>query len=130
MTLEHLITGVAHVGIRVHDLARSLDFYQRLGFRLVAGPRGPEPVAVLLHPSGVELNLILNAPASGEPNILMDVPHKYAGITHFALKVDQPEAVATALIAQGLVLSGRRGDPLQAVFVRDPDGTVVEFACD
>ena len=50
MALETLIKGLAHVGVRVHDLARSRAFYERLGFRLVAGPIGPEPVAILVHP--------------------------------------------------------------------------------
>jgi lactoylglutathione lyase len=130
MALETLIKGLAHVGVRVHDLARSQAFYERLGFRLVAGPIGPEPVAILVHPAGVELNLILNAPVAAEPNILMDVPVKHAGITHFALRVEDPAAVAAALAEAGVPLSGRRGDPLAAVFVRDPDGTVIEFASD
>jgi lactoylglutathione lyase len=130
VAIESLIKGLAHVGVRVHDLERSRAFYKRLGFRLTAGPIGPEPVAILLHPAGVELNLILNAPAAREPNILMDVPEKHAGITHFALRVEHPSAVAAALEQAGISLSGRRGEPLAAVFVRDPDGTVIEFASD
>jgi len=51
------IAGLAHIDIRVHDLARSMRFYELLGFRKIAGPIGPEPVAILDHPSGVELNL-------------------------------------------------------------------------
>jgi lactoylglutathione lyase len=79
------ITGIAHIGVRVHDLERSVRFYALLGFEKTAGPIGPEPVAILEHPSGVELNLILNAPKASEPNVLMDIPEKHAGITHFAL---------------------------------------------
>ena len=41
------ITGIAHVGIRVHDLDRSRAFYELLGFEFVVGPVGPEPVAIL-----------------------------------------------------------------------------------
>ena len=80
------ISGLAHIGIRVHDLERSVRFYELLGFTKTAGPIGPEPVAILDHPSGVELNLVLNAPSANEPNVLMDVPDKHPGITHFALK--------------------------------------------
>src|SRR5215472_14995622 len=79
------ITGLAHIGIRVHDLERSAGFYELLGFVKTAGPIGPEPVAILEHPSGLEVNLVLNAPQASEPNILMDVPEKHPGITHFAL---------------------------------------------
>src|SRR6266446_3972523 len=79
------IAGLAHIGIRVHDLDRSMRFYELLGFTKTAGPIGPEPVAILEHPSGVELNLVLNAPSASAPNILMDVAEKHSGITHFAL---------------------------------------------
>ena len=52
------IAGLAHIGIRVHDLERSVRFYALLGFTKTAGPIGPEPVAILDHPSGVELSKI------------------------------------------------------------------------
>src|SRR5215510_621756 len=79
------VADLAHIGIRVHDLERSLRFYELLGFTKTAGPMGPEPVAILDHPSRVEVNLVLNAPDASEPNVLMDVPDKHPGITHFAL---------------------------------------------
>src|SRR3954454_16742513 len=85
MTSPIPIAGLAHIGVRVHDLARSARFYALLGFTKTAGPIGPEPVVILDHPSGGEINLILNAPRDKEPNILMDVSDKHAGITHFAL---------------------------------------------
>ena len=53
MSFASLITGIAHVGIRVHDLDRARAFYERLGFEFVVGPVGPEPVAILSHPSGL-----------------------------------------------------------------------------
>ena len=61
MSLSSLITGIAHIGIRVHDLARSRSFYEQLGFHFVVGPVGPEPVAILTHPSGITINFILIA---------------------------------------------------------------------
>src|SRR5579862_5046939 len=79
------ISGIAHIGIRVHDLERSLRFYALFGFTKTAGPLGDEPVAILHNDAGVEINLILNAASPGEPNVLMDVPEKHAGITHVAL---------------------------------------------
>jgi lactoylglutathione lyase len=130
MSLARLITGVAHIGIRVHDLARSRAFYERLGFAFVAGPVGPEPVAILKHPSGVEINLILNAASAASPNMLMDVPQKHPGYTHMALAVGDVGAVEAALETAGIRLTGSRGDPAAkaAVFVRDPDGNVIELA--
>ena len=55
------ITRINHVGLRVRDLEISRKFYENLGFIFLAGPIGPEPVAIVEHPSGVNINLILNA---------------------------------------------------------------------
>ena len=124
------ISGLAHVGVRVHDLERSVRFYELFGFSKTAGPIGPEPVAILDHPSGVEVNLVLNAPNASEPNILMDVPEKHPGITHFALLCADILAAKERLEAAGIRLSGgpvRFGTGAQAIFVRDPDGNVIEL---
>lgn len=124
------IEGLAHVGIRVHDLARSVAFYERLGFRKTVGPIGPEPVAILDHPSGLEINLVLNAPRPSEPNVLMDVEQKHPGITHIALLCPDITAARRELEAAGIALSGgpvqfETGD--RAIFVRDPDRNVIEL---
>jgi lactoylglutathione lyase len=124
------ISGLAHIGIRVHDLARSVRFYELLGFTKTAGPLGPEPVAILDHPSGVELNLILNAPMADAPNILMDVPDKHPGITHLALLCPDIAAAKAVLEAAGFPSSGgpiRFGPHAQGVFFRDPDRNVIEL---
>src|SRR5712691_341933 len=124
------IAGLAHIGIRVHDLERSVRFYALLGFTKTAGPIGPEPVAILDHPSGVELNLVLNAPGANEPNVLMDIPEKHPGITHFALLCPDIMAAKERLEAAGIPLSGgpvRFGPGAQGIFVRDPDRNVIEL---
>src|SRR5215468_2616500 len=100
------ISGLAHIGIRVHDLERSVRFYALLGFTKTAGPIGPEPVAILDHPSGLEINLVLNAPSAAEPNVLMDVPEKHPGITHVALLCPDILAAKARLEAEGIALSG------------------------
>lgn len=124
------VAGLAHIGIRVHDLDRSAGFYALLGFRKTAGPIGPEPVAILEHPSGLEINLVLNAPLPREPNILMDVAEKHPGITHFALLCADIAAAQERLAVAGILPSGgpmRLGELALALFVRDPDGNVVEL---
>jgi len=125
-----MITGLAHIGIRVHDLERSLPFYELLGFTKTAGPIGPEPVAILEHPSGVEINLILNGTIASEPNVLADLPEKHAGITHIALLCPDLEAAAARLAAAGFPLSGgpvQFSPKARGVFVRDPDRNVIEL---
>ena len=123
------ISGLAHIGIRVHDLERSLAFYRLLGFEKTVGPIGPEPVAVLMHPSGLEINLVLNAPVASTPNVLMDVPVKAPGVTHFALECADITAAAKAIEAAGFTVRDRVKFPTgaEAIFVRDPDGIVIEL---
>jgi len=136
MTIEKVktpaipILGLAHIGVRVHDLKRSVRFYKMLGFTKTAGPIGPEPVAILEHPSGVEVNLILNAPNADEPNVLMDGAQKHPGITHFALLCPDIMSAKERLEAAGVPLSGgpiRFGPGAQGIFVRDPDRNVIEL---
>ena len=107
-----------------------MAFYRVLGFELTVGPIGPEPVAILMHPAGVEINLVLNAASAHEPNILMDVPAKHAGITHIALMVPDLDAARVTIEAAGIPLSG---GPIQftatarGFFIRDPDRNVIEI---
>jgi len=123
------ITRVNHIGIRVHDLAKARDFYQQLGFEFVVGPVGPEPVAIMEHPCGININFILNAAEKTSENILMDVPVKYAGYTHVALEVDDMSAVIEQL--NELTITITEG-PVEfptgiSTFIRDQDLNVVEF---
>jgi lactoylglutathione lyase len=128
MTLREHVKGLSHIGIRVHALERSRAFYERLGFEFAWGPAGPEPVAAMRHRSGLEINFILNAAVADAKNILMDVPQKHAGVTHIALKIDDLAEAEAALRALGVAITGKRGNA--ALFVRDPDGNVIELATD
>ena len=124
------LTGVSHIGIRVRELARARAFYELLGFKFVIGPVGPEPVAILSHPAGVEINLILNATEAVDDNILMDVDIKYPGYTHVALSVRDVDEAKAALEAAGVrITEGPVTFPSGAreIFVRDPDCNVVEL---
>lgn len=125
------IARVDHIGVRVRDLERALKFYELLGFKLHAKATN-DAVAVVKNEHDVELNLVYNANADvGGKNILMDVPEKYAGYTHLALRVSSIKATIEALrannvrITQGPVAFGRDGHV--SVFVRDPDLNVVEL---
>lgn len=128
--MQQLISGVAHLGIRVRDLERSRAFYAVLGFELSGGPFGSEPVAILSHPSGVEINLIINAAGEHDHNMLMDEPIKHAGYTHVALTCPDIEAAIERLERAGIRPSG---GPVtfptghRAIFLRDPDRNVIEL---
>ncbi len=67
------ITRINHVGLRVRDLTLARAFYEKLGFEFLGGPMGPEPVAIVEHPSGVNINFILNASSDASPtNVLKE----------------------------------------------------------
>jgi len=125
------IERVDHIGIRVRDLDRAMAFYGVLGFELHHKVTF-DAVAIIKNRAGVEINLIINANA-GDPanNILMDVPEKYAGYTHVALRVASIAATLAALaahdikITQGPVQFGADGGV--SLFIRDPDRNVIEL---
>jgi lactoylglutathione lyase len=87
-------------------------------------------VAILKHPAGIELNLVLNAQPQLTENVLMDVPDKHPGYTHVALEVSDLNRVRELLEQSGIAISGGPVDfphGARAVFVRDPDRNVVEL---
>ncbi len=124
------IVGINHIGIRVTDLEKARKFYEHLGFEFIVGPVGPEPVAIMEHPSGVDINLILNADSGIKDNILMDIPEKHPGYTHIALDVNNIEVVQDTIekldikITEGPITLPN-GDIM--FFIRDQDRNVIEF---
>ena len=124
------IVRVHHLGLRIRDLAKSRAFYEKLGFEFIVGPIGPEPVAVMEHPAGININFILNASAdASSKNILSDVAEKHTGFTHIALEIDDREAVESHLAAENIPITDmvKLPDGTVFFFVRDPDENVIEF---
>ncbi len=123
------ITRLNHVGLRVRDLNVAREFYEKLGFEFIAGPIGPEPVAVVEHPSGVNINFILNASENASStNLLMDATEKHTGFTHIALEITNVEAVKEQLEILGIEITETvEFGGATFFFVRDPDDTVIEF---
>ncbi len=124
------ITRINHVGLRVKSLEVSQAFYEKLGFEFIAGPIGPEPVAIMEHPSGININFILNASDESSKNILMDIPEKHSGFTHIAIEVTDLEIVEQQLKEKQIPISeGPITIPGGAMllFIRDPDQNVIEF---
>ena len=118
---------INHIGLRVSNFEVARDFYSQLGFEYITGPGGPEPVAIVEHPSGININFILNADQNDNTNVLMDLPTKHTGYTHVAIEITDAEAVMSQLDQLGIALSG---GPLKhptgtSLFIRDPDNNVV-----
>jgi lactoylglutathione lyase len=125
------IQTVDHIGIRVADLDRAMNFYGLFGF--VADHRAEnDAVVVIKNVNGVEINLVYNANNDNAGrNILMDVADKYPGYTHVAFRVGSIADAMSLLrengiaITQGPVSFGRDGHV--SVFLRDPDRNVIEL---
>ncbi|MCU7931226.1 MAG: VOC family protein [Candidatus Thiodiazotropha sp. (ex Codakia rugifera)] len=124
------IVGINHVGVRVTNLEQARTFYEQLGFVFIAGPVGPEPVAIMEHPSGININFILNADSEVSDNILVDRPERHPGYTHIALDVTDINVIEERVnqldikITEGPITLPDGGKML---FIRDPDMNVIEF---
>ncbi len=122
------ISGINHIGLRVSNLEITRSFYEQLGFLFLVGPVGPEPVAIMEHPSGVNINFILNATTNDTKNILMDVPEKNSGYTHIALEVVDIESAEKQIGALGMKITEKiEHEGARCFFIRDPDNNVIEF---
>jgi catechol 2,3-dioxygenase-like lactoylglutathione lyase family enzyme len=123
------ITAYDHVGIRIVDRARSLSFYESLGFFVDERFDTPR-VAEIVTPAGVRINLICNGtlPPDGR-NVLIDVPERWPGLTHAAFIVDSLDEFLRWAQARGIAITEGPvdWDRRLTCFIRDPDGNVLEF---
>ena len=127
------VRAIDHVGLRVTDKARALDFYERLGFRVDPDEDAPDARALgLVNPAGARLHLIYNAVGLHEEgNLLLDHATKWPGYTHVAFIVDDMEEMLGKFAEWGVTVTegplvvgnGRR----RLCFIRDPDLNVLEF---
>lgn len=124
------ILAYDHIGIRVSDRDRAMAFYQSLGF--VESESFPRFEAnEMLSPDGVRINLIFNgARVPGAHNILLDAAVKLPGLTHPAFIVDDLQALKRWLDEREIIITEGPhpiGPRRVALFIRDPDGNVLEF---
>jgi catechol 2,3-dioxygenase-like lactoylglutathione lyase family enzyme len=116
-----------HVGLKVTDMDKTLDFYQRLGLTLLrtSGPDAGGLRSAVIQVGSQELN-VFSVPefvSSGEENRV--------GMDHFCLIVDAAsidDVIADLRRAGIAVVRGpvERRDGT-ALFVHDPDGVRVEL---
>ena len=123
------IESVNHIGIRIKDRVKSVNFYENLGFESLVdfGFDDGHPI-IMKHPSGVVLNLLGLATTQNQNNILMDVDEKYPGYTHIALTVSSLNVAKEFLKENNIDETGSFSfKGMSAVFIRDPDSNVIEL---
>jgi catechol 2,3-dioxygenase-like lactoylglutathione lyase family enzyme len=142
------ILAADHTGITVSNLERSLAFWRDvLGFefshtahqtgemaREITGVAGAEiKLAVVKAPSGHKIEL-LEYLAPTECKRHVDLRPCDIGFVHVALIVDDLDAVLSAINESGWKAAGKpqtlQSGPnagKRVVYVRDPDGTTIEF---
>jgi glyoxylase I family protein len=142
------IISADHTGITVSNLERSLDFWQNvLGFEFshrahqtsemaseITGVPGAEiKLAVVKAPGGHKIELLeYLAPPDRKKHV--DLRPCDVGSVHVALTVDNLDAVLQKIAASGWKAAGKpqtlKSGPnvgKRVVYVRDPDGTTIEF---
>ena len=124
------LTAINHIGIRITELQRSVEFYRHLGFELLWHSAAHQ-VAGLCNTAGIELNFIINSDDDHDgKNVLMDVTPKYSGYTHASFRVHSIDDTVRVLQEKGIAIAEgpiNLGGEI-AVFIRDPDRNVIELA--
>ncbi|MEH6492729.1 VOC family protein [Halopseudomonas sp.] len=122
------IQAYDHIGIRVSDKSRAMAFYQALGF-VESASFAQFEANEMITAAGVRINLIFNGTRRAN-NVLLDEPVKLPGITHPAFIVDDLQALQAWLAEQDIAITEgphHIGPRRIALFIRDPDGNVLEF---
>lgn len=124
------ILNLDHIGIRVRDKDRSIEFYESLGFQFITdiGFDQGHPV-MMQNTNGIVLNILGPSSEENDQNILMDIDDKsYAGYTHIALRVASLDTAEQHFKALNYAITGRMEfKGMRALFIRDPDRNVIEF---
>jgi catechol 2,3-dioxygenase-like lactoylglutathione lyase family enzyme len=120
------VKALSHTAIRVRDLDVSVKFYQDLfGYDVFIDGRSQQPVGPVLGLIGghtVEL-LRQDAPEGAK------APRDVLGHSCIAFSVEDIDATHAAVKAAGYIRSDapETFGNVRVVFVRDPDGTLLEF---
>ena len=122
-----LFKQFTHVSVTVTDVAKAREFYsETLGFEEIPRPAFNFPGIWYSLGENLQLHIILNDQLVRPAVERETIQARYA---HFALWTDDCDATAAKIEALGLVcrdvVSGPTG--LRQVFVKDPDGNMVEF---
>ena len=121
------LKAIDHVGLRVSDMDKTLDFYQRLGLTLLrtSGPNADGLRSAVIQVGSQELNFF------SHPESVPSAKENHIGMDHFCFLVDATsvdDVIAGLQQARIDIVKGpeQRRDGI-ALFVHDPDGVRVEL---
>jgi lactoylglutathione lyase len=140
MLERHPVATYNHSGQVVVDLERSKRFYEEVfGFRFwyeVSPPDGPTAkLSCLTPPLGVTAaymvlgDLVLELMHYGAPGVTAPFRKRTMnepGLTHLSLSVEDIHETAERAVAQGGAIV-EESDVGMALFIRDPDGQLIEL---
>ena len=120
-------TALDHVGLKVTDMDRTLQFYQRLGLTLLrtSGPNADGVRTAVIQVGDQELNLF------SQPDFVSSGQENPVGMDHFCLAVEAASIDDVVADLQQVGIAVVRG-PIKrrdgmALFLHDPDGVRVEL---
>jgi catechol 2,3-dioxygenase-like lactoylglutathione lyase family enzyme len=121
------LESIDHVVFTVEDVDATCAFYSKvLGMEIITFDTGRKalhfgPSQINLHQHGNEFEPKAIRPAPGTQDICLVVSTPMAGV------VDQLRSAGVEIIAGPVPRTGARG-AMESVYLRDPDGNLVEIA--
>lgn len=111
-----MIIGIDHIEIIVRDVKEFVEYYEKLGFKLLSWTEHHEGSAEMLIPGPAEIILEIHT-LVGEEN---------PGVNHISFRCDDVEATHADLTAKGIKFQrGVHASPSTGrknCLLRDPDG--------
>src|SRR5512141_2350360 len=121
------IDRIDHLVVTAWDIDRTLDFYRRvLGMEPVTFAGGRRGLAfgrqkINLHQAGREFEPKALKPAPGTVDLCL------IATTPLAEAIEHLKACGVAIVAGPVARTGALG-PMQSVYIRDPDGNLIEIS--
>ena len=121
------VTGLDHIVLTVRDMDAAIAFYgNSLGFDILRSPEGRVAVScgnhkINLHQYGREFSPHASVPAPGSGDFCILVETDIDTVAAFLKKRGVP-------LLEGPVIRNGAAGTLRSVYLRDPDGNLVELA--
>ena len=130
--MNNLITGIAHLGLKVSNIDKSSSFYQTLGFIVT------EKFSKKVQSGEVHVEFLTSPKLTLElyqlpDNTYTDLTQTHNGIEHFALEVNDIDGMLNKIrsfgyeINEGPIYEKREHCEVSFFLISGPDGERIEF---